>query len=415
MQPQRRPSWYLYVLLANRWFIVKVVLLVMIPTVIISYLLPKKYTVETIIMPPEERTTTGLTIGGMGAAEFAGFFSGGMGFSLPLMTTMSDVYREVLNSRSLIERVIMETSYLDSMDLREKYEADEQLGLYWARKFFRSNYSAEVTPAGFLQIHMTTGDPFYSVRISEQVVAVLDSIMTDVWTSRARQNREQLELRLENSDSLLQAAVDSLRAFEYRHGVVALEEEITAFIENLADLKRQYLEYKAAARALRSGYGSSSASMEMERRAEALMEAIGMLEVGEVPPGYESFASGVALNEIPDLQFEYATMRSDFEMAQRLHSTLKLSYQDALLQESEPQRAVRVLDPPRHPGWKSKPKKLYIWIEVFVLTLLAVVFFLLLRERIRFFKRDNPENWSRWEGLFVDVKSDLLFWRRRGR
>jgi uncharacterized protein involved in exopolysaccharide biosynthesis len=415
MQPQRRPSWYLYVLLANRWFIVKVVLLVMIPTVIISYLLPKKYTVETIIMPPEERTTTGLTLGGMGAAEFAGFFSGGMGFSLPLMTTMSDVYREVLNSRSLIERVIMETSYLDSMDLREKYEADEQLGLYWARKFFRSNYSAEVTPAGFLQIHMTTGDPNYSVRISEQVVAVLDSIMTDVWTSRARQNREQLELRLENSDSQLQAAVDSLQAFEYRHGVVALEEEITAFIENLADLKRQYLEYKAAARALRSGYGSSSASMEMERRAEALMEAIEMLEIGEVPPGYESFASGVVLSEIPDLQFDYATMRIDFEMAQRLYSTLKVSYQDALLQESEPQRAVRVLDPPRHPGWKSKPKKLYIWIEVFVLTLLAVVFFLLLRERIRFFKRDNPENWSRWEGLFADVKSDLLFWRRRRR
>ncbi|MBD3369283.1 hypothetical protein GF402_02850 [Candidatus Fermentibacteria bacterium] len=415
MEPQRRPSWYLYVLVANRWFIVRVILLVMIPTVVITYLLPKKYTVETVIMPPEERSAPSLSIGGMGASEFAGFFSGGMGFSLPLMTTMSDVYREVLNSRSLIESVILRTSYLDSTELREKYEADEQLGLYWARKRFRKSYAAEVTPAGFIQIHMTTGDPYYSVRVSEAVVAVLDSMMTEVWTSRARQTREQLERRLSNSDSLLQAAADSLQAFEKRHGVVALEEEISAFVGNLASLKRQYIEYKSAAQALRAGYGSSTASLEMEHRAEALMEAIEMLEVGEVPPGYEDFASGVALNEIPDLEFEYASMRSDFEMAQRLNSSLKLSYEDALLQEEEPQKAVRVLDPPRHPGWKSKPKKLFIWIEVFLITLLALIFFLFLRERIRFFKRDNPESWSRWEGLLAEVKGDLKFWKRRRR
>ena len=68
MIPAKRPSWYLYVLLQNRWLIVGFVLMVMVPTVVITYLLEEKYTVTTTIMPPEERTTPALSIGGLGVS-----------------------------------------------------------------------------------------------------------------------------------------------------------------------------------------------------------------------------------------------------------------------------------------------------------------------------------------------------------
>ena len=42
MKQARRPSWYLYLLLKNRWFLIKALLIVMIPTVIVTFLLEKK-------------------------------------------------------------------------------------------------------------------------------------------------------------------------------------------------------------------------------------------------------------------------------------------------------------------------------------------------------------------------------------
>ena len=416
MIPAKRPSWYLYVLLQNRWLIVGFVLMVMVPTVVITYLLEEKYTVTTTIMPPEERTTPALSIGGLGVSEFAGYFSGGMGFSLPLMTTLSDVYLEVLQSRSLADNVIRTTAYLDSTGLREKYGHDETLMMYWARKRFNKNYSASVTPAGFLEIDVTTSSPMYSVRLSDRVVAVLDSTVNEIYSSRASSNRRFLERQIARVDSIRSVAADSLRVFERQHGVVALEAELTAFVSNLADLKSDYLRAAARAQALRNALGGpTTASRELDLRAQSLMDVIDMLEKGEVPAGYEEMETGFTLSEVPDMQFRYIRHQSTFETAQKMSSMLALNYQQAVLEETRSESNVRLLDPPMHPGWKSKPKKLLIWIEVFLVSLLFIVAYVLVRERIRQLRREKPEVWSRWAELGEDIRSDLTFWRgKRG-
>lgn len=413
IRPERKPSWYLYVLLKNRWFLILTLLCVMVPTVIITFLLEEQFTVTTVIMPPEERSSPSLSIGGLGISEFAGYFSGGMGFSLPLMTTLSDVYLEILESRSLVENVIRTTAYDDSLGLTEDYPDDDILRMYWARKLFRESYSANITPAGFLEVEMTTSDPMYSVQISERVVAVLDSTLEDVYTSRAAADRRFLGMQLARTDSIRIAAADSLRAFERQHGLVDLETELEAFVENLAELKGDYLRAEAQAQTMEAALGGpTTASREMELRADALLEVIRMLEEGRIPPGYEEFYSGVSIREVPEIQFEYIKFKSDLEMAQRMHSMLTLNYQQAMVEESRAESNVRLLDPPRHPGWKSKPKKLYIWLEVFAATLLLVIAYLFIRERVRQLQEERPEVWSRWAELGNEIKSDLQFWKR---
>ena len=416
IRPERKPSWYLYVLLKNRWFVILILLAVMVPTVIITYLMQEKFTVTTVIMPPEERSTPTLSVGGLGISEFAGYFSGGMGFSLPLMTTLSDVYLEILESRSLVENVIRTTAYADSIGIAEKYADDDILLMYWARKRFRNNYSVSVTPAGFLKVEMTTGDPMYSVLISERVVAVLDSTLEDVYTSRAAADRRFLGMQLDCTDSIRVAAAESLRVFERQHGLVDLETELEAFVKNLAELKSDYLRAEAQAQTMEIALGGpTTVSREMELRADALLEVIRMLEEGRIPPGYEEFYSGVSIREVPEIQFDYIKFRSDLEMAQRMHSMLTLNYQQALIEERRTESNVRLLDPPKHPGWKSKPKKLYIWLEVFAATLLLVVAYLFMRERIRQLQEEKPDTWSRWAELGAEIKSDIKFWKRSDR
>ena len=76
-------------------------------------------------------------------------------------------------------------------------------------------------------------------------------------------------------------------------------------------------------------------------------------------------------------------------------------------EEQKEQPAVRVLDPPRHPGWKSKPKKLYIWLEVFFVAFILLYAYLLMCENLRIMKQENPEAYKDWDNLISDMKGDL--------
>ncbi|OPL19745.1 MAG: hypothetical protein AVO35_01860 [Candidatus Aegiribacteria sp. MLS_C] len=412
---QRQPLWYLFLLLRNRWFLLRALLVVMIPTVLITYLMTKKYTVTTVIMPPEEQSASGLTIAGLGLAEFAGYFGGGMGFSLPLMTTLSDVYEEILNSRSLVESVVLSTSYIDSMDLRDLYEADPQQALYWGRKMFRDDYSVNITPTGFLRIDFTFRDPEYAVDVSRQIVATLDSINSEITSSRLQQARIFLEQRAMMAESSLISAGDAIRRFEERYGLVAPEEEMLNYISTLAQLKTEYATLMTEITALRRGITGAPGTTLLfkERRAAEILTVIGMLESGQPAPGYEGIMPPVTMEEFPDVSLEYAILRADYEMSLQITNAVKISLQEAVAAESRQQTHIRVLDPPRHPGWKSKPRKLLIWIEVFLIAFVGLFFFLVARENLRRVKRENPALWEPWSRLIEDIRRELFFWKRR--
>ena len=415
MSEGKRPLMYLYLLLKNRWFLVKALLIIMIPTVVVTFMLKKKYTVVSLIMPPEDQSASGLSIAGLGLSEFAGYFSGGMGFSLPLMSTMSDVFEEILKSRSLTEHVILSTAFIDSMDLRNIYDQNDQLGLYWARLKFAKNYSTSVTPSGFLRVEFTAGDPWYAVEVSESIIATLDSINSEINISRLEQTTAFLEVRMRNADSLLNCAVVKLQMFENEHGIMNPDQELLVFIENIAELKRQYIVLLTDASAIRAGIsgGYSSTALLKERRAQELLEVIRMLETGNPAEGYEDILTSMSPGQYSTIQYEYAGLKADYEMTLRMSAGASLSLQQAVVAEGREQQSIRVLDPPRHPGWKSKPKRGLILLEVFLLSFISLFGFLIARENLRDVKKKKPEQWEPWRKLFEEIRGDVSFRRKR--
>ncbi|RKZ07526.1 hypothetical protein DRQ25_11350 [Candidatus Fermentibacteria bacterium] len=414
MSEGKQPLWYLYLLLKNRWFLVKALLIIMIPTVVITFMLKKKYTVTSVIMPPEDQSASGLSIAGLGLSEFAGYFSGGMGFSLPLMSTMSDVFEEILKSRSLAEHVILTTAFIDSTDLRSIYDQNKPLGLYWARMKFMENYSTSVTPSGFLRIQYTSGDPWYAVEVSEAIIATLDSINSEINTSRLEQTTAFLEIRKSNADSLLNSAVVNLQLFEEEHGIFFPDQELLVFIENIAELKRQYIILLTDASAIRAGISGdySPVALLKERQAQELLEVIRMLESGNPAEGYDDILSSMSPDQYSDIQYEYAGLRADYEMTLRMSAGASLSYQQAVVAEGREQQSIRVLDPPRHPGWKSKPKRSLIWLEVFLLAFISLFGFLIARENIRDVMKKRPLQWEPWRKLLEEIRREVSFRRK---
>ena len=402
---------FLYILLKNRKFILKSLLLVMAITVGITYIMNESFTVKTVILPPEEQASPSLSLGGLSLGEFAGFFSGGMGYSLPLMTTLSDVYVEILNSRSLIDNVIISTGYADSLNLFEHYSPE--VAMYRARLNFNKNYMAKVTSSGFIQIEVTTGDPLYSIAVSERVIFLLDSINTSVSLSRLQQSRELTENQLVVAESALERTSSDLIGFEEEYGSLMPEEEIAEIMSVLAEMKGRYIETTLTANAIRNGirYGTNSQILEMETEAQALKEAIELLENGSSDDS--GLNMGPGLNNLPPALIEYARLKTDFEMNLRMVAALELQVEQALIQEANINSSLRILDPPRHPGWKSKPKKLFIWIEVFAIALAMLSAFLFAREQWYAFEKKDPEAWKKWNDLKEDIRKDLSLRKKK--
>ncbi len=398
---------FLFVLLKNRKFVLVTLLIVMLITIGITYLLPKSYTVKTVILPPEEPASPGLSIGGLSLGEFAGFFSGGMGYSLPLMTTLSDVYVEILNSRTLIDNVIISTGYADSTGINETYGDAPEVAMYRARLEFSKNYTARVGSAGMINIEVTTKNPFYSIEVAERVVFLLDSINTNITRARFEESRTLTENQLIIARNALERTTASLVGFEAEYGTIMPEEEIAELMSVLAEMKGRYIETTLMANAIRNGirYGTTAQILELETEAQALSEAITMIETGSGSAG--SVDLGPGLSNLPPALIEYARLRTDFEMHLKMVSALEIQLEQALVQEQNINSSIRILDPPRHPGWKSKPKRLYIWAETFILAFLLICAFLFSRERMLELKRENPQLWDKWNQLFTEMKGDF--------
>lgn len=378
-------------------------------TIGVTYLIPKSYTVKTVILPPEEQAPAGLSLGGLSLGDFAGFFSGGMGYSLPLMTTISDVYAEILNSRTLIDNVIISTGYADSLELFEKHEEQPEVAMYLARKNFNKNYEADVTSSGFIEIEVTTDSPYYSVAVSERIVFLLDSINTSITLSRLEESRELTENQFFVAQTALENTTADLLSFEEEYGTIMPEEEIGELIAVLMEMKGRYLEATLTASAIRNGlrYGTNAQVLQLETEAQALGEAIEMIESGSVPGS--GFDIGPGLENMPPAVVAYARLKTDFEMNLRMASALELQVIQARIQEENISSSLRILDPPRHPGWKSKPKRLYIWIEVFLVSFILLSAFLFTREKWYELRENDPETWNKWNTLFEEIRRELKF------
>lgn len=396
----------MYLVLKNRAFFLKTLLFVMLPTIGITYILPRQYTVKTVILPPEEQNLSGMSMGGFSVGELAGFFSGGMGYSLPLMTTLGDVYVTILNSRSLIDHVMIKTGYLARVNLERRYEREPFTALYLARRQFRKNYSAATTSSGFIQIEITTGSPEFSILVAEEVIASLDSINMSVLSQRQIEDRLLLERQLHAADSMLSITSGSLLAFEEEYGFIEPDAVLSQLMDVLSQMKARYVETVITADAIRRGVrtGRSATLTELDAEAAAIGRAISDIESGSVAGGLDI---GIRVDELPVAMLEYARLRTDYEVQIKMVSMLSISLQQARIQEQGIHSTLRILDSPDHPGWKSKPKKLLIWIEVFLATVFILCCYLLGRERWHALKTERPESWNAWNNLFSDVRSDF--------
>jgi uncharacterized protein involved in exopolysaccharide biosynthesis len=302
---------------------------------VVSLLLPKWYTAQSTILPPTEG---GDTFGLMGALIENTTLSR---LGLFTSTTPSDMYVEILKSRTLQE------SLISSFDLQRLYR---QKGVDRTLKELETHVNVEATPSGVVTVRVEDRDPQRAAQMANQLVEDLDRFNRESMNTRAKRTREFLEVRLADARSSMARAESTLTVYEQRNKIVASAEAGT--LGPMADAISQRMNLE-----VRRSY--------MESYSRAGSAPLAQLDA-------EISAMNRQLAKLPSLKQEGSRLALDAEIQRRVFMLLTSQYEDMRVQETRDTPTLTVLDRARAPEMKSRPRRaILVLIATFVAVLLS--------------------------------------------
>jgi tyrosine-protein kinase Etk/Wzc len=362
---------------------------------------PNWFTATTSIMPPEKNVGSLGLATGMLPSGLTSLLSGS-GLALPGLASPSDLYASILRSRTVCMAVI------DEHNLKEVYKAKLDTD---ALVELHARTSVLVNPEGIIVLSYDDTDPWRAAVVANSFVEELNRVNQENLVSKARAMREFIEKRLNESIVDLTTAEENLETFQKDHNAVALDEQVKAAINAIADLRGQLVIAEIELGVMKRSLSPDNMKYKtQEFKIEQIKEQLEKLEKGDTAHPDSSVLS-VPMSQAPELGLTYARLMRELKIQETIFELLKQQYEQARIQEMRDTPTVQVLDPARAPEKKSRPKRVMTaamaGIMSFGLTLFLVI-------GLEFIERQKSEN-SRIYRKIEDFKNMLnedMFWIR---
>ncbi len=195
--------------------------------VILSLVLPKRYTSTATLLPPLEISGFRGISSMLGGGDLAGL---GRMAGISGMATTSDVFAVILNSPRVLGEVVEKCGLLMLYETESFEEAVGRL---------REKTRIKVSPEGIISISATAPNPELAAKIANALVEELDRFNQETIMTIGKRQRMFLEERLKEVETSLAEAENALREFQEKHRTVSLTEELTQAIEAAAHLKAE--------------------------------------------------------------------------------------------------------------------------------------------------------------------------------
>ncbi len=397
---------YLRVAVRYRKLIFYNVLIFTLAAVIISLILPKKYAATAQILPPSEESEilgtismTGISVPRLSRLARAGGLVRG--------ATPSDVIGVILESRTIRERVV------ERCDLKRVYKIKK--GMEAAVRTLAQATKVKVTDEGIVRIGVEAETPQLAADIANAYIEELDRFLKESNISRGRSMRIFIEKRLATAEQELKQASESLRVFQERHKVVALDEETKAVIDAYAQLKSELLRREIELGVSQDISVSDNPYLAVRRREiEEFKKQLREIETGKKTG--KGFGAGFAVSfqKLPAVAAEYARRLRDYRVQEEIYALLLQQYEQAKILEARDTPNITVLDYARVPERRSSPKRKVIVAFAFVLSLAGS---LLVAFGLEYWKnlQANPEAYEEWNGVRDVIREGVERFLRRFR
>lgn len=359
----------LSILVKHRKLIILNTLIVVVVAAAISFVLPKRYSARTTVLPPE--TESGLS--GLMGLSTGLLAQAASNFALPIMATPSDIYASMLESETILMRTI------DSLDLMTAFKVRTR---HAALSILRDRMSVKVEMDGIVAVEVEDRNPELAAQIANRLVISLDQLKKEMRSQKGRDFSQFLQRRLNETDSSLRRAADELRQFQQTHGAIALDVQSEALIKTLAEERAKLTATEIDLEVLRKQlYPEHPDILRKQLLVSELRNSLRRYEIGATTPRDSILsAMDVPLMRVPDLTLQLAVLTRNVKIYEMTYELLSQQFEMAQLQERRDTPTISVLDvarPPVQPVW---PKKKWIVLTAAVLTFLASATFVTIRE-----------------------------------
>ncbi len=349
----------LELLIKWRKFVYLNVLVVTLFSVIFVLVVKPKYTAVTTFQPVIE-------LGGeqQGAAMALSLMMGGG------MMSPSDIYIDILQSRIVLDTIIRE------FDLIKKFHTSN---IDKARKRLNEIAKFKSKMTGMVQVEVTLDDPVLAADIANALVARLDKVNREIVMTKGKEMRIFLENRLKEAEKELQAAQDSLAAFQEKHKVMDIPTELQSAISAYSDLKAQELSKEIQLQTLLKVVSPDHPQVrQLEIELNVLKQKLKQYET----QGIGGFGAGinVPLDSLPALAVKYANLKMDLEIKTKVYGYLVEQYEKAKVMEAKDTPTLQVIDPAVPPMLKSWPKRKLFVIAALMISIVFSFFLVYLLE-----------------------------------
>lgn len=392
----------------RRLFVINFMAAVVICFIIASFL-PKWYTSRASIFPPEQET------GGFGFAS--SILGGGLGsilsgsnMALPAFATLSDVYVAILKSRIVAEGVIDKNNLMEVFDTESRETAITAL---------HSRLNVFVEPEGIIRITCDDKDPQMAVVYVNSFIEELNRINCENRVGKATETRRFIEERLIQTKKELVAAEEEFRTFQSENSTISLDAQINAMINNLAELKSQLVMAEIELGVFKQSLLPTHMKIKQKEATIAeIKKQIKILEEGE-PGQTRDNPLAIPFSEAPDLGLQLARLTRQLKIQEAVFELLTQQNEQAKIQEKRDTPSVQVLDPPKVPERKSRPKRMTISLLAGMLSLMLTVVTVFIKEFIDRNKAADSETYHQLENALGSLKDDFyairsVFLSRKG-
>ena len=380
----------LIVLAERRRTILYVTAAFAITSLIVSLLIPKSYTAEVTVLPPQQNSSMASILasqlGSLGS--MAALAGGSLGLKNP-----NDMYVAMLKSET-VENAMVKDFHLMS-EYRQTY-------LSLARKAFESHSKVDGSGKdGLIHISVTDHDPKRAAEMANTWVAEFRHLSEHLALTEAQQRRMFFEGQLEQAKNKLADAEEALKKTQETTGLIQLDAQARALIESAAMLRAQIAAKEVEIHAMQTyATGENSQLVQAQQELDSLKAQLGQLG-GSTE---SSDALIVPKGRVPEAGLEYVRRLRDVKYYETIFEILAKQFEIAKLDEAKERAVIQVVDPATVPDRKSSPKRALIVLVSTFAGLFIGTFIALFRAGMAHLRAD-PESAAKLDLLRRTLKS----------
>jgi uncharacterized protein involved in exopolysaccharide biosynthesis len=364
----------IHILIINWKVIIKLTIGTGCVLLIYFYLIsPLTFNAPVTILPPAESdqmSGLGSLLSGGGVTDF---------LTGKLAPGNSQLFLEILKSRSAAEYVVKKYNLKDYFDVENDYDAAKEL---------QKRINLDLTKEGIITLSVDVKTSFIplifsnidsvknlSAELSNSYIEALDKINREKVSYRAKKGREYIEQQIVQTKIELDSAETKLMQFQKTNRTISLPEQLTAAIESAAKLKAEIVNTEVEIGLLEPNLRADNKSLlALRAKLDELQKEYRKFDI-------ESDDYIVAFSNVPELGMELAKFLRAVKIKNEVYLLLQQQYYRERIQENRDVPTIDILDEAIPPKKQTSPRIIYSTIVGSIFAFLVVTLFFVIKEK----------------------------------